>query len=256
MNSIWNQFASACGRSAFVDGVNPLDDLNDDNREGGHASGESRGPAVDDADIPDENRGDGEPPPVRGPPYHVLPFKNEIRSIMSTDDGVFTDATVTGLAALFAGDDFPAGAPRAIRKNSARWRPIADSIQTLLVKFDDTRHNVAYFSGCLVCVFREVAGMSAIPPGELKTKLAVFVEGVRPFVHYFDCGLWENWFLCIDWFYLLASVFMPNGNFVRANDRIIIGAAMAFLNLVVKRRRYKINENIREPSPQRPRTHT
>lgn len=260
MNDIWNKFASTCGRLAFVDGVNPLDDLNGDDGQGYAPGSESRGPAapaaVDGVTIPREHRGDGEP--TRGPPYHVLPFKNEIRSIMSVDDGVFNDTTVNGLAALLALGDFLSDAD-AVWDSSARWRPIAGSIKTLLVKFDDTRHNIAYLSGCLVCVYREVAGITGIPPGEHKAKLAAFIGGVRQFVHYLDGALWEKWFLCcgtafIDWFYLLASVFMPNGNFVRANDRVIIRGAMAFLNYVVKRRQYKFNENIRKPAPQRPQT--
>lgn len=177
---------------------------------------------------------------LSGPPYHVVSFKNEMRFVLNVDDPVFDNDIVDHLASLFSSSDFSQQSVIMIKS----------LIKSLLEKFNDSDHNMAYFTGCVVSVFCKVAETASYSSSVIKAKLLVFIGVVGDFIKHLDHELYEKWFVCHgefnDWVLLLASVFMPNRYFVRASDRIVIINAIKYLTSMVKSQRYVFHESLQE----------
>lgn len=173
---------------------------------------------------------------LSGPPYHVVPFKNELRFVLNVDDAVFDNCTVDHLASLFSATDLSERGVLTIKS----------LIKILLEKFNDSDHNMAYLTGCMVRVFCKVAETASYPSRGIKAKLSAFVEVVGDFIKHLDGALYEKWFSrrgeFNDWVLLLACVFMPDRHFVRVHERNVIISAMKYLTCMVKNQRYVFRE--------------
>lgn len=123
------------------------------------------------------------------------------------------------------------------------------------MKFSNTLPNTAYLSGCLVCVFRRVAEIMKIPPGDMKTKLIGFLSKASEnsyIVLTLRCG--KNGFCAAGRSLIGCTSWSPfsTRNFVRASDGVFLDGAMKYWNGKVKRHQYEFGGKIR--IPQGPRT--
>ncbi|VVC35440.1 Hypothetical protein CINCED_3A024154 [Cinara cedri] len=147
---------------------------------------------------------------------------NQICTILKMDDAIFNHSIINDLASFILLTDFPSNVHRFWKVN--QWRLIGNRSKTLIMKFDNIEHNMAYFSSCLVCVFRKMVEESSIPLNELKLKLTKFIDNIQKYVKDFDHAMWETWFLCdgkfVDWSFFIASFLMPQENYVSVHAYI------------------------------------
>lgn len=188
-------------------------------------------------------------------------LRDHVCSILHSDDGLFDDRrTIDGLAFFFESNEFPTDVD-GFRKTE-KWRPVENLIETLVMKSDQAEHNVACMSGCLVRVFRKLAGQqSPVVPDELKSKLTAFVNAIRRIVKDLDREALGTWFSCdgkfVDWQFFLASVFMPHGDdYVGKDETGRINNALEYF-LKIQHCRYEIiqdDKSMKTPSTVMPET--
>lgn len=159
---------------------------------------------------------------------------NQIYTIIDTDNEVFNQQLINDSASLFVQNDFLSNIEISFK--TAQWRMTESRIKTLITKFDNTKHNMVYFSNCLVCMFRKMTERSLIPQNELNFKLIVFIDAISKFVKDFNDALWEKWVSSkstfIDWIFFLASVFMPKDSYVSIQEESIINNATKYFKRV------------------------
>lgn len=176
-------------------------------------------------------------------------LKNKIRTIINTDDEVFGHRIINELASCLLFDNFLFNFDRLW--NTTQSKSVEDLIVTLVEKFDNTIHNMAYLSSCLICIFREITKKSTFPAVEMKFKLTVFVDVVRKYINHIDYAMWKSWFLCdmfLDWCFFVASIFIPKNNFVRVEKQYLINVTEYFE--MVRNYRYIFSNNsISEETP-------
>ncbi|VVC40123.1 Hypothetical protein CINCED_3A000960 [Cinara cedri] len=163
----------------------------------------------------------------------AVALKDEIRTIIDTNDEVFDHEIINDLTSAFLTNGFLFNFDRLC--NTTQSKSIENLIVTLVDKFDNTKHNIAYLSSCLVCVFRNIAKKCSFPAVEMKFKLTVFIDVVRRYINRIDNEMWKSWFLCdmfLDWFFIVASVFIPTENFIRVEEQSLIDNATEYFGKV------------------------
>lgn len=182
---------------------------------------------------------DGNSPPSSASRTHVEPKRQllaefealleELKHLASTtvlQPGceIFKHGIIDDLAMYFvSGDLLSADFQRS--RESIVGRPVGDLLLELVKMFDDSRYNVAYLTGCLVCVYRKITQQTQVAAHDPKARL-LLVDFVRVVSEYLreplDDAVWSEWFgdhaVTFDWFRFTASLFMPDGNFVAADE--------------------------------------
>lgn len=65
----------------------------------------------------------------------------------------FNHPIINDIASFILLADFPSNIDRFLKMN--QWRLIGNQSKSLIIKFDNIKHNMAYFSTCLVCVWKD-----------------------------------------------------------------------------------------------------
>ncbi|XP_016656254.1 uncharacterized protein LOC100575277 isoform X2 [Acyrthosiphon pisum] len=171
----------------------------------------------------------------------------KIRKIINTDDEVFKSSIIKDLATYFLNDDF-------LYKVDALWKTteselVGELIIKLLNMFNDIKYNMAQFTGCLICIFREIAQKSSILPCQLKLKLIVFLDAVKKYIKFHDNALWRTWFLpsmFFDWCFTVASIFMNTKNEFKIDfNKSILRNATAYYKMVRRCAYLFINQDLK-----------
>ncbi|XP_060876889.1 uncharacterized protein LOC132949807 isoform X2 [Metopolophium dirhodum] len=171
----------------------------------------------------------------------------KIRKIINTDDEVFKNSIIKDLATYFLNDDF-------LYKVDALWKTteselVGELIIKLLNMFNDIEYNMAQFTGCLICIFREIARKSSILPCQLKLKLIVFLDAIKKYIKFHDNALWRTWFLpsmFFDWCFIVAFIFMNTKNEFKIDfNKSVIRNATSYYKMVKRCRYLFINQDLK-----------
>ncbi|CAI6360482.1 unnamed protein product [Macrosiphum euphorbiae] len=171
----------------------------------------------------------------------------KIRKIINTDDEVFKNSIIKDLATYFLNNDF-------LYKVDALWKTIeSELVGELIIKllnmFNDIEYNMAQFTGCLICIFREIAQKSSILPCQLKLKLIVFLDAIKKYIKFHDNTLWRTWFLpsmFFDWCFIVAFIFMNTENELKIDfNKSVIRNATSYYKMVKRCTYLFINQDLK-----------
>ncbi|XP_022170581.1 uncharacterized protein LOC111033932 [Myzus persicae] len=181
-------------------------------------------------------------------PSEILDHTNielKIRKILNPDDNVFNNSIIKDLATYFLNNDF-------LSKVDVLWKTtesklVEELIIKLLNMFNSTKYNMALFTGCVICIFREIAQKSSFPPRQMKFKLILLLDAIKKYIKFHDNELWRNWFLPImffDWCFIVACIFMNSKNQFKIDlNKSVIRNATAYYKMVKRCKYLFIDQN-------------
>lgn len=166
----------------------------------------------------------------------------KIRDVVNVESAIYSNKIIKKLGKYFSYQDFLRNADSYWMSNESKR--IQKCIVELIEMFDNMDCNIAYLTGCLVCVFRIVVDICPILPHEIKSKFIIFINLIKKYIKHYNCRLWRTWIISnmfFDWCFVIDSIFIDKDNDLEESQVLI---ANKYLKKV-KHEKYKCfnNEN-------------
>lgn len=176
----------------------------------------------------------------------VTEIEINISKVIDPNDDIYRNGIVQNLAEYFANDNF-------LFKFDVSWESttsklIGELIVKLFEQFNDIKRNMAYLSGCLISVFRQLIKLSSYSPSKINSNFILFIDCIRKYAKHNDKKFWRSWLiprLFLDWCLILACVFLKDLNIIaNFKDKLIFPNAMLYFKKIKYCKYVFINKKI------------